>query len=159
MRSFSQIHESNANEIMLKKRAKADSQRVELLSAIKKTYGISNFNTLAESEKNIYRNIINEMWDPIEGLNDNGIKFVNESEIILSNQSSNPEIVKFIEQEFMKNMESYLLTILNKKVTNNKPVNVRAEVEKFTGKKFKPENFKKIFKDIINSAIENSDLF
>ena len=151
MRSFSQIHESNANEIVLKKRAKADSQRVELLSAIKKTYGISNFNTLAESEKNIYRNIINEMWDPIEGLNDNGIKFVNESEIILSNQSSNPEIVKFIEQKFMKSINDYLL--------NSKPANVRAEVEKFTGKKFKPENFKKIFKDIINSTIDNSDLF
>ena len=159
MRSFSQINESNANKIVNDKRIKADSQRVELLSAIKKTYGISNFKTLSESEKSVYRNMINEMWDSVEGLNEKGLKFVNESEITLSKESNSQEIIKFIEQEFRKNIEDYVLVALNKKVTNNKPVNVRSKVYELTGRKFKPEDFKQIFKRMLTNMVDSSDMF
>lgn len=159
MRSFSTVQENNANRILNEKRVKADSQRVELLSAIKKTYGISNFKTLSESEKSVYKNMINEMWDSVEGLNERGLKFVNESEITLSKDSKDEVIKKFIEQEFRKNIEDYILVVLNKKVTNNKPVNVRSKVLELTGRKFKPENFKQIFKEILADLVDKSDMF
>lgn len=159
MRSFSIVQENNANRILNEKKVKADSQRVELLSAIKKTYGISNFKTLSESEKSVYRNMINEMWDSVEGLNERGLKFVNESEITLSKESKDEVIKKFIEQEFRKNLEDYILVVLNKKVTNNKPVNVRSRVLELTGRKFKPENFKQIFKEILANFVDKSDMF
>ena len=159
MRSFSSVQESNANRILNDKKIKADSQRVELLSAIKKTYGVSNFNILSESEKSVYVKMINEMWDSINGLNEKGLKFVNESEITLSKDSETQEVIKYIQQEFKKNLEDYVLVAINKKVTNNKPANVRMKVAELTGKKFKPENFKQIFKQILDKLVDDSDMF
>ena len=163
MRSFSQVNESNVNRIVNDKRIKADSQRVELLSAIKKTYGISNFKTLSESEKSVYKNMINEMWDSVEGLNEKGLKFVNESEITLSKESNSQEVIKFIEQEFRKNLMGYFEGMTGKRFTGGSnpvtPKHVRNEVEKLTGKKFKPENFKQIFKQILTGLVDKSDMF
>ena len=163
MRSFSNVQENNANRILNEKKVKADSQRVELLSAIKKTYGISNFKTLSESEKSVYRNMINEMWDSVEGLNGRGLKFVNESEITLSKESNSQEVIKFIEQEFRKNLMGYFEGMTGKRFTGSSnpimPKHVRDEVEKLTGRKFKPENFKQIFKQILADLVDKSDMF
>lgn len=163
MRSFSNVQENNANRILNEKKVKADSQRVELLSAIKKTYGISNFKTLSESEKSVYRNMINEMWDSVEGLNERGLKFVNESEITLSKNSERDEIIKFITQEFNKNLFGYFEGITGKRFTGGSnpisPKALRDEVEKAVGKKYDPKNFKRIFKERINELIDKSDMF
>lgn len=159
MRSYNELQAAYTEKMNEAKRMQADKERLTLLSAIKNVYGISNFNALSESDKCIYRNMINEMWSKETGLNEKGIKFVNESEVSLSNNSGTQEIIKFVEQAFRKNLEDYILAALNKKVTNNKPVNVRNEVAKLTGKQFKPENFKKIFKDVICSLIDNSNCF
>lgn len=159
MRSYNELQAAHTEKMNEAKRMQADKERLTLLSAIKNVYGISNFNALSESDKRVYKNMINEMWNKESGLNEKGIKFVNESEISLSNNSGSQEVIKYIDQEFRKNLEDYILAALNRKVTNNKPVNVRNEVSKLTGKKFKPENFKKIFKDIICGMIDKSDCF
>lgn len=163
MRSFSTVQENNANRILNEKKVKADSQRVELLSAIKKTYGISNFKTLSESEKSVYRNMINEMWDSVEGLNERGLKFVNESEITLSKESDKQEIIKFVEQEFGKNLMGYFEGMTGKRFTGDSnpitPKRVRDEVEKIKGKKYNPKNFKQIFKEKLAELVDKSDMF
>jgi sugar-specific transcriptional regulator TrmB len=159
MRSYNELHAAHAEKLNEAKRMQADKERLTLLSAIKNVYGVSNFNALSESDKCVYRNMINEMWNKETGLNEKGVKFVNESEVSLSNNSGTQEVIKYIEQAFRKNLEDYILVALNKKVANNKPVNVRNEVTKLTGKQFKPENFKKIFKDIICGLIDKSDCF
>ena len=52
-----------------------------------------------------------------------------------------------------------MLVAINKKVTNNKPANVRMKVAELNGKKFKPENFKQIFKQILDKLVDDSDMF
>lgn len=163
MQSFSNIQERNANKILESKRIAADAQRVQLLGAIKKTYGIESFKSLSESEKSVYRNMINEMWDSVEGLNERGLKFVNESEITLSKESDKQEIIKFVEQEFRKNLMGYFEGMTGKRFTGNSnpisPKHVRDEVEKIMGKKYDPKNFKQIFKQKLAELVDKSDMF
>ena len=163
MQSFSNIQERNANKILESKRIAADAQRVQLLGAIKKTYGIESFKSLSESEKSVYRNMINEMWDSVEGLNERGLKFVNESEITLSKESDKQEIIKFIEQEFRKNLMGYFEGMTGKRFTGGSnpitPKHVRDEVEKIIGKKYDPKNFKQIFKQVLADLVDKSDMF
>lgn len=163
MKSFLEVQQIHTDKILESKKIAADAQRVKLLSAIKTTYGITNFKSLSESEKLVYKNMINEMWDSIDGLNERGLKFVNESEISLSKESSTQEIIKFIEQEFKNNLMGYFEGITGKRFTGGSnpitPKRVRNEVEKLTGKRFKPADFKKIFKSVLASMIDSSDMF
>ena len=63
MRKFSEVYNSSKKVVNEQKRAEADKDRIQLLKAIRRTYGISDFNSLSESEKTEYRNLILEMWD------------------------------------------------------------------------------------------------
>lgn len=163
MKSFLEVQQTHTDKILENKKIAADAQRVKLLGAIKTTYGITNFKSLSESEKLVYKNMINEMWDSINGLNERGLKFVNESEISLSKESGTQEIIKFIEQEFKNNLMGYFEGITGKRFTGGSnpitPKRVRDEVEKLTGKRFKPADFKKIFKGVLASMVDNSDMF
>ena len=140
MRKFSEVYNSKLDKINESKRINADKQRLDLLSAIKREYGISSFNTLSESEKNVYTKMIHEMWDSVDGLNEKGLKFVNESEVSLSKESGKQEIIKFAEQEFRKNLMGYFEGMTGKRFTGGSnpvtPKHVRDEVEKLTSKKF-----------------------
>lgn len=163
MRNFSEVYNSKLDKINESKRINADKQRLDLLSAIKREYGISSFNTLSESEKNVYTKMIHEMWDSVDGLNEKGLKFVNESEVSLSKESSKQEISKFVKQEFRKNLMAYFEGMTGKRFTGGSnpitPNHVRDEVEKLTGRKFKLDDFKTAFKDALADLVDKSDMF
>lgn len=81
MKSFLEVQQIHTDKILESNKIAADAQRVRLLGAIKTTYGISSFKSLSESEKAIYKRKINEMWNPITGLNSKGKMFILEAEL------------------------------------------------------------------------------
>ena len=149
MRKFSEVYNSSKKVVNEQKRAEADKDRIQLLKAIRRTYGISDFNSLSESEKTEYRNLILEMWDKTEGLNEKGINFINESEIVLNNETSNPNIMKYAAMEFSNNLSKYINGALGFNGDSLNPAELRNAINQKTGKNISDELFKKWFVTLV----------
>ena len=150
MRKFSEVYNSSKE---------ADKDRIQLLKAIRRTYGISDFNSLSESEKTEYRNLILEMWDKTEGLNEKGINFINESEIVLNNETSNPNIMKYAAMEFSNNLSKYINSALGFNGDSLNPAELRNAINQKTGKNISDELFKKWFVTLVVNRLNKSDKF
>lgn len=159
MRKFSEVYNSSKKVVNEQKRAEADKDRIQLLKAIRRTYGISDFNSLSESEKTEYRNLILEMWDKTEGLNEKGINFINESEIVLNNETSNPNIMKYAAMEFSNNLSKYINGALGFNGDSLNPVELRNAINQKTGKNISDELFKKWFVTLVVNRLNKSDKF
>ncbi len=159
MRKFSEVYNSSKKVVNEQKRAEADKDRIQLLKAIRRTYGISDFNSLSESEKTEYRNLILEMWDKTEGLNEKGINFINESEIVLNNETSNPNIMKYAAMEFSNNLSKYINGALGFNGDSLNPAELRNAINQKTGKNISDELFKKWFVTLVVNRLNKSDKF
>ena len=159
MRKFSEVYNSSKKVVNEQKRAEADKDRIQLLKAIRRTYGISDFNSLSESEKTEYRNLILEMWDKTEGLNEKGINFINESEIVLNNETSNPNIMKYAAMEFSNNLSKYINGALGFNGDSLNPTELRNAINQKTGKNISDELFKKWFVTLVVNRLNKSDKF
>lgn len=159
MRKFSEVYNSSKKVVNEQKRAEADKDRIQLLKAIRRTYGISDFNSLSESEKTEYRNLILEMWDKTEGLNEKGINFINESEIVLNNETSNPNIMKYEAMEFSNNLSKYINGALGFNGDSLNPAELRNAINQKTGKNISDELFKKWFVTLVVNRLNKSDKF
>ena len=159
MRKFSEVYNSSKKVVNEQKRAEADKDRIQLLKAIRRTYGISDFNSLSESEKTEYRNLILEMWDKTEGLNEKGINFINESEIVLNNETSNPNIMKYAAMEFSNNLSKYINGALGFNGDSLNPAELRNVINQKTGKNISDELFKKWFVTLVVNRLNKSDKF
>ena len=153
MRKFLEVYNTNKDSVNESKRINADKERVALLKAIKREYGVSDFKSLSESEVTTYKKMIHNMWSPETGLNEAGLKFVNESQITLTADSSADDIKKVVKQMFKENIFGYFEGATGKRFTGNSapvaPSQVRHEVEKATGKKYNPESFKKGYMEVL----------
>ena len=159
MRKFSEVYNSSKKVVNEQKRAEADKDRIQLLKAIRRTYGISDFNSLSESEKTEYRNLILEMWDKTEGLNEKGINFINESEIVLNNETSNPNFMKYAAMEFSNNLSKYINGALGFNGDSLNPAELRNAINQKTGKNISDELFKKWFVTLVVNRLNKSDKF
>ena len=163
MRSFSDIQNDYNVKVNESKKLTIDSERVQLLGAIKREYGIASFNSLSESERKVYTNMINSMWTPTEGLNDAGLKFINESEVTLTKDSSVEEIKKYILDDFKKNWQGYLEGITGKRFTGGSnpmmPSKLRKYVNDTVGKNYPASNFQDLFVKIMTELIKSSQNF
>lgn len=149
MRSFKDVYVDNKNKVNENLRVVADKERVELLKAIRKEYGVKDFNGLSESEKNQYRNLINEMWSPETGLNERGKQLVNESKMSLSSESTPEQIEKFFVKEVKSDINNYLLWIASDGVNGQSPIKIKKDIESQLGKKVNSDVLKKALYEIL----------
>lgn len=149
MRNFKDVYTDNKNKLNESLRVVADKERVELLKAIRKEYGVKDFNKLTESEKNQYKNLINEMWTPSEGLNERGRQLVNESKMSLSSESTPEQIQKYFTKEVKSDINNYLLWLASDGVNGQSPIKVKKDIENQLGKKVNADVLKKALYEIL----------
>lgn len=149
MRNFKEVYTDNKNKLNESLRVVADKERVELLKAIRKEYGVKDFNKLTESEKNQYKNLINEMWTPSEGLNERGRQLVNESKMSLSSESTPEQIQKYFIKEVKSDINNYLLWLASDGVNGQSPIKVKKDIESQLGKKVNADVLKKTLYEIL----------
>lgn len=159
MRKFSEVYNSSKQVVNEQKRAEADKDRIQLLKAIRRTYGISDFNSLSESEKTEYRNLILEMWNKNDGLTEKGRQFINESEIALNNETSDRNILKYIAMEISNNLQKYVNGAFGFNGDSISPASLRQSINEKTGKNFSADAFKKVMNTIIVNTLNKSDKF
>ena len=135
MRNFKDVYNDNKNKVNENLKIVADKERVELLKAIREEYGVKNFNELSESEKNQYKILINEMWNPNTGLNERGRMLVNESKMTLSSTSTPEDVQKYFTKVIKGDIANYLLWLATDGVNGQSPIKIKKEIEEQIGKK------------------------
>lgn len=88
MNSYNNAYNNSRRDAKARDLEMYESQRIDLVNAIKREYGISDFSTLSESEKQAARKLITEMWSPKTGLNKAGMDFINEGKRALKKEST-----------------------------------------------------------------------
>lgn len=154
MRNFKEVYNNNKSKVDENLKIVADKERVELLGAIRKEYGVKDFASLSESEKAQYRKLINEMWSPESGLNERGRMLVNESKMTLSNSSEPEQVEKFFAKTIKGDINNFLLWIASDGVNGQSPVKVKKDMESQVGKKLDNKVIKKWLYELLRNHLE-----
>lgn len=101
MNSYNNAYNNSRRDAKARDLKVYESQRIELVNAIKREYGISDFSTLSESEKQAARKLITEMWSPKSGLNKAGEAFINEGARSLKKESTEDDIKREFKRRVM----------------------------------------------------------
>lgn len=153
MRSFKEVYVDNKNKVNENLKVAADKERVELLKAIRREYGIKDFNGLSESEKLQYKNLIKEMWSPETGLNERGKKLVNESKMTLSSDSDEEQIKRYITKEMKSDLKNYLLWFASEGVNGQNPNKIKKDIDSQMGKKVNSSLFKEVIVELLTDYL------
>lgn len=92
MNTFNSAYKNSKQELLEAKKGLVDRQHIQIVEAVKDYYAISSFSELTESEREAYRSLICDMWNPTEGMTEKGRAFLNEERQL--NDKSTPEMVK-----------------------------------------------------------------
>jgi hypothetical protein len=137
MNSYNTVYNNGKKAAKAETFALHENQRVELVNAIKREYGISDFSTLDEKERKACHKFISEMWSPETGLNEKGIDFINEGKRPLNKDSKSDKI----KSEFMRCVKKDIDTYASSLVFGDSDVRqikeLKERIEKETERKLK----------------------
>lgn len=106
MKSFENVYNTSKNVALNEQQKVFAADKAKLLAAIKHEYGVKDFNSLSEAEKSSYKSMLNEMWNSSTGMTEKGIAFLNESKVVLTEQSTDEQIEKYFKKEFKACVEN-----------------------------------------------------
>lgn len=150
MNSFNTVYNNGKKAAKAEQLALYESQRIDLVNAIKREYGISDFSEVNESERKAFRKMISEMWTKEAGLNKDGEAFINEGKRPLDPKSSPEKIAK----EYQRRVR----LLLNDKFTSSPLFNssdahnlseIKSEIEEKTGAKLAVKDCREWFYEIM----------
>lgn len=105
MRSYSQVYNQSKKKILDEKKALIEQQKVAVVNVLKEEYMITGkVDDLPAAEKKRMAERLAEYWSPKNGLNQNGIRLINESIITLSPQSKKRDVEVYIQKCVKKNL-------------------------------------------------------
>lgn len=141
MKSFNSVYNDKKAVAVNESRKAVDGEKAALVAKIKKEYGISDFNSLRESEKTKFRDMINEMWNRETGLTEAGTKFINEGVAPLKPDASEEAIFSSIKRRINKDILNIIKdTLVGKK--NDTVTNTKEAIDKELGKVYPAKAFK-----------------
>ena len=105
MRSYSQVYNQSKKKILDEKKALIEQQKVAVVNVLKEEYMITgNVDDLLAEEKKRMASRLSEYWSPKTGLNQNGIRLINENIITLSEHSNKKDVELYIQKCVKKNL-------------------------------------------------------
>lgn len=108
MKSFDSIYNKEKNVAINEQQKVFAADKARLVAAIKHEYGVKDFNSVSESEKESYKAMISEMWNASTGLNEKGVAFINESVAVLTEKSTDEQIEKYFKKEIKACLENVM---------------------------------------------------
>lgn len=143
MKSYNSVYNDKKTVAVNESKKAIDGEKAALVAKIKKEYGISDFNSIKESEKTKFRNMISEMWSKDSGLNEAGTRFINEGVAPLKADSSEEEIAASIKRRVNKDILNIIKdTLAGKK--SDALANAKEAIDKELGKKYPAKSFKTV---------------
>ena len=158
MKSFDNVYNKSKKQIINEQQKSYASDKAKLIATIKHEYGVQDFNSVSESERESYKSMIDEMWNPNTGINEKGIKFINESAAVLTEKSTDEQIEKFFKKEIKANAEKIVKCLVGCGECNC-PSEVKANIEASTKRKLSNKTAKNwmysVITDFVGSKIKS----
>lgn len=152
MKSFDSVYNTKRRDAINEQRLAADADKVKLVAAIKKEYGVNDFCNLSESEKASFRAMINEMWNRETGLNERGRSFLNESSVPLTEKSTDEQIEKFAKKTFKANADWMCQNLIMGK-QDETIVKVKKQIEEQAKKKLPVKTYRQWIFDVLSKHL------
>ena len=105
MTSYSQVSHPSQQKLLDEKKALLEQQKVTVVNVLKEEYMITgNVDDLPAKEKKRMAARLSEYWSPKTGLNQNGVRLINENIITLSEHSNKKDVELYIQKCVKKNL-------------------------------------------------------
>lgn len=153
MKSFSTVYNERQADAVAKKRLLVEQQHAQIVAAVKKEYGVSSFATLNESDKAYYKSLINCMWDKHNGLNEKGVRFVNEAIAPLTKESTPEQIKKCFQREVNADIASIVACINSQNPNCTRLSTIKSNIEKDLGKKISARDVKEWTMELVQKHL------
>jgi len=148
MRSFDKAYKTSRQRTLNEQQKAFAVDRAKLIAAVKKEYGIQDFNALSEKEKAEYKSVINEMWSKDGGLNENGLRFIMEGSMPLTEKSSDEKIESWFKGKIREDLDNVIMHLVSKGECKC-VVDLKNQIEKSIGKKVKISLIRKWLGEVI----------
>lgn len=107
MRSYTQVYNQSKKEILDRKKSIFEQQKIAIVNVLKEEYMITGkMADLPRDEKAKMAKRLSEYWSPKTGINENGVRLLNENIITLSPNSNAADIQLFIQKRTKKNLSA-----------------------------------------------------
>lgn len=147
MRKFTSVYEDSKKEFLIQKAALYEQQKQAIVSVLKEQYMITGKvqDQSPETQRFLAERLL-EYWSPKNGIKKNGIKLLNENEIVLTPNSTKTDIKLYIEHQVKKHIE-----VITEAYRNN---NIFAVTESFKDS-IEPRIHKELKETFINDTVWN----
>lgn len=152
MRTFNSVYTSAKADSQKAKSEKIEREHAQIVSAVKRTYGINDFGALDESDRAYYKSIIDAMWNINEGITPKGVEFINEANAPVTSKSSDEQIEKKFRREVRLHMDSILSCIFTGSTPCVQLNKIIKDIEKDIDRKLSATTIKTWLKDEVTTA-------
>ncbi len=155
MKSYSQVYNQSKKAVLEQRNAVYEAQKAAIVNVLKENYMITgkmselDSKTKAEMARRLY-----EYWSPKTGINDAGVKLLNENMIVLSKDSSTDDIRMFIQKQVKKNLEQITESFRIGQSAEVVDV-INEQIKSMVGRKVKNSFIVNTMWDIVGNRIKN----
>ena len=109
MRTYSQVFNQSKKEVLDQRKAVFEKQKIAVVNVLKENYCIDGkIDDLPKEEKDKMLKRLLEYWSPKTGINDRGVKLIQESIIVLSENSTADDVRAYIKKRAYRNAQQMI---------------------------------------------------
>jgi hypothetical protein len=109
MRTYNQVFNQSKKEVLDQRKAVFEKQKIAVVNVLKENYCIDGkIDDLPKEEKEKMLKRLLEYWSPKTGINDRGVKLIQESIIVLSENSTADDVRAYIRKRAYRNAQQMI---------------------------------------------------
>jgi len=135
MKSFDNVYRDSKRDVLNERSERIEKEHAQVVSAVKRIYGVDDFGKLDECDRSYYRDLINSVWSKSEGLNEKGVRLVTESVVPLLEGCSDIDIEKRFKREISKDIKSIASCLIADSGECLILTNIKKKIEEECGRK------------------------
>ena len=106
MRTYNQVLNQSKKEVLEQRKAVFDKQKIAVVNVLKENYNIQcKMEELPKEEQEQMLKRLLEYWNPKTGINEKGIKLIQENVIVLNEKSTADDIRLYIKKMAYRNLD------------------------------------------------------
>ena len=107
MKSYTQVYNTSRAEVQEKRRQVYENHKIAIVNLLKEEYGIEGkMSEQPASVKEMMAKKLAEFWSPKTGINNAGVRLLNEKRIILTPASSVEDVKRYIQRMAKRNINN-----------------------------------------------------
>ena len=106
MRTYKEVYNQSKKEVLDQRKAVFEKQKIAVVNVLKENFNISGkIEDLPKDELEQMKRRLLEYWSPKTGINEKGVKLIQENIIVLSAQSTPDDVRAYIRKQAYRNAQ------------------------------------------------------